>query len=477
MNKFEFIENAVESRKDTFSELSDEIWQFAEISLKEEKSSSVLAEALKKEGFQIETGISGFDTAFTATFSNGGKKIGILGEYDALDGISQIGSSTEKIPDSTKFAGHGCGHNMLGVGSLAAAVAVKDYLTETGTEGTVIYYGCPGEEGCGSKAFMAFDGVYDTLDAALCWHPGDVNEVQSGSYQACIQVEYTFEGLASHAAGDPENGRSALDAVEIMNIGVQFLREHIPHTDCLHYAITNTGGVSPNVVQAEASVLYMVRSDKVKKAKALLERVDNIAKGAALMTDTAFTRKFIDGLSDTISNSVIEKNLYENFGKFSLPAYTDEEILFAEKLTETFKQTKPELPGSFVNDSAELKDSVKALSDNGKSVLNNFVVPLYHSDKALPGSTDVGDTSYHTPTAQISTVCWPSGAPGHSWQIVSSGKTGIAHKGLLFAAKVLAATAIDLLTDDELLENAKKEFKESVKDGIESPIEKSFQKE
>lgn len=476
MNKFEFLSNAVEKRKAALTKMSDEIWQFAEISLEEKKSSTLLAEFLKNEGFDIEMGVAGFDTAFIATFQKGGKKIGILGEYDALDGICQTGGTPIKTADPTKFSGHGCGHNLLGVGSLAAAVAVKDYLVETNTEGTVAYYGCPGEEGCGSKAFMAFEGIYDSLDAALCWHPGDTNEVQSGSFQSSIQVEYTFHGIASHAAGDPENGRSALDAVEIMNLGVQFLREHIPHTDCLHYAITNTGGVSPNVVQAEASVLYMVRSDKVKKAKKLLERVDNIAKGAALMTDTTITRKFIDGTSDTLSNSVIENCLYKNLCNFPLPEYSEDEIAFAEKITETFKDIKPELPGYFVKDSSAVKEAVKKWSENGKKAINDFVVPLFHSDKALPGSTDVGDTSYRTPCAQITTVCWPSGTPGHSWQIVSSGVTTIAHKGMLYAGKVMAATAIDLMCDEKLLNDAKNEFLESTKDGIESPIEKSFSK-
>lgn len=476
MNKFEFIDAVIEAQSQEFCDASDKIWEYAEISLEEEKSSKLIAEILQKEGFEVTLGAAGFDTAIVAKFGNGEPKVAILGEYDALDGLPQKADCYEPNPDVNRKSGHGCGHNLLGVGSLAAAIAAKNYMQESKIGGTLYYYGCPGEEGCGSKAFMAFEGMFDELDAALCWHPGDVNEVQSGSFQASIQVQYDFHGIASHAAGDPENGRSALDAVELMNLGVQFLREHIPHTDCLHYAILNTGGVSPNVVQAEASVLYMVRSDKVSKAKKLLARVDKIAEGAAMMTETTFTRKFIDGTSDTLSNSVIEKNLYENMKGFALPEYTAEEYEFAEKLTETYKDIKPALPGCFTNDSSELKSAIKELSNDGKAVINNFIMPYYHSDKALAGSTDVGDTSQRTPTAQISTVCWTSGSPGHSWQNVALGKSSIAHKGMLYAGKVLAATAIDLLTDATLRQNAMAEFKESTKNGIESPIEQSFKK-
>lgn len=476
MNKFQFINDTIEQRAELFCEASDKIWEYAEVSLEEKKSSALIGEILKKEGFEVEFGAAGFDTAITAKFGSGSPKIAILGEYDALDGISQMANLTEKTANPKSSSGHGCGHNLLGVGSLAAAIATKKYMEQNGTAGTLIYYGCPGEEGCGSKAFMAYEGLFDELDAALCWHPGDTNEVQSGSYQASIQIQYDFHGISAHAAGDPENGRSALDAVELMNIGVQFLREHIPHTDCLHYAILKTGGISPNVVQAEASVLYMVRSDKVSKAKKLLARVDKIAEGAAMMTETTFTRKFIDGTSDTLSNSVIEKNLYENMSGIELPKYTQEEYDFAQKLVDSYKDIKPELPGCFTNDSAELKGAIKELSNDGKAVINNFIMPYYHSDKALAGSTDVGDTSQRTPTAQISTVCWTSGSPGHSWQNVAMGKSSIAHKGMLYAGKVLAASAVDLLENEDLRAAAMAEFKESTKNGIESPIEQSFKK-
>ncbi len=286
-----------------------------------------------------------------------------------------------------------------------------------------------------------------------------------------MQVEYTFNGVAAHAAGNPHMGRSALDAVELMNLGVQFLREHIPGTDCLHYAITNTGGISPNVVQSKATVLYMVRSNNVPNNKKLLARVDNIAKGAALMTDTTFTRRFIDGTADLLPNEVLERALYANMEAIPLPEYTREEREFAAALDATCPKEDGELPGMGAKYDPEIRRKVMELSDGGNATLNDFLCPFFHSDKQQPGSTDVGDVSWQTPTAQISTATWPAHSPGHSWQNVSSGKTGVAHKGTLYAAKVLAGTAIDLITTPELLERAKAEFKVTAAKGYDCPIE------
>ena len=301
--------SAVESKKDLIEKTADQIWDYAELSLREEKSAAYYCRVLEEEGFQVERGICGIQTAFSASFGNGSPRIGILAEYDALSGLSQTAGSLELQERVPGGCGHGCGHNLLGAGSFGAALGVKAYLEKTGHSGTVILYGCPGEEGVASKAFMARDGVWKTLDAALSWHPEDVNEVRTGSSNSCIQIQYKFTGIASHAAGAPEKGRSALDAVELMNIGVQFLREHMSDRARIHYAITDAGGLSPNVVQPRASVLYMIRSNHVAEAVELQARVDRIAQGAALMTDTAVESKFIDGLADTVSNHTILKNL------------------------------------------------------------------------------------------------------------------------------------------------------------------------
>jgi aminobenzoyl-glutamate utilization protein B len=274
-----------------FTGVSDAVWENPELSLKEFKAAKLYCDTLRQASFSVTENLCGMPTAFCGSFGAGRPAIGILGEYDALSGLSQVGGATEEKPAVGQNGnGHGCGHNLLGAGSLAAAFAVKDYLERSGKPGTVVFYGCPGEEGGAGKAFMARDGLWRSLDAALSWHPSDVNEVRTGTNNSCIQVLYKFRGVASHAAGDPEHGRSALDAVELMNVGVQFLREHMSEKCRVHYAITDAGGVSPNVVQPEAAVLYMVRANKVAESVALLKRVDKIADGAALMTETAYER-------------------------------------------------------------------------------------------------------------------------------------------------------------------------------------------
>ncbi|MBR3611583.1 MAG: amidohydrolase [Oscillospiraceae bacterium] len=469
MNKKELYAY-IDENKGIFEELADSIWECAEISLKEHKSAEIYKNLLEKLGFKVETGLAGVETAFSGTFGSGKPIIGILGEFDALSGLSQKAGMTEH--DELVFGGngHGCGHNLLGAGSLSAAYAVKKYLEEKGEgSGTVIFYGCPGEEGGAGKAFMAQKGIFYGLDAALTWHPDDSNQVTSGSYLSSIQVEYKFEGVAAHAAGCPHLGRSALDAVELMNIGVQFLREHIPSSDRIHYSITDAGGISPNVVQPTAQVLYMMRSDTVTKAKALVERVEDIAKGAALMTGTTLKRRFIDGTADVVPNEVLEKAMYKNFEEIELPEYSEEELAFAEELKKTY--ITDGLPGFASNFSPEIAKFVDEKTNGGKKAQNDFLMPLYHSEVTLPGSTDVGDVSWQTPTVQINTATWSSGIPGHSWQVVSMGKSTIAKKGMNLAAKVIAATALDLFEDEELLSAAKAEFSEKAKSGYVCPIE------
>lgn len=469
MNKQELYAY-IDENKGIFEELSDSIWECAEISLKEHKSAEIYKNLLKKLGFRVEEGLAGVETAFSGTYGSGKPIIGILGEFDALSGLSQKAGKTEHDELIPGGSGHGCGHNLLGAGSLSAAYGIKKYLEEKGEgSGTVIFYGCPGEEGGAGKAFMAQKGLFYGLDAALTWHPDDSNQVTSGSYLACIQVEYKFEGVAAHAAGCPHLGRSALDAVELMNIGVQFLREHMPPSDRIHYSITDAGGISPNVVQPTAQVLYMMRSDTVPKAKALTERVEDIAKGAALMTGTNLKRRFIDGTANVVPNSVLEKTMYENFSGIKPLEYTEEEIKFAENLKSTYFTEG--LPGFASHFSPEIAQYVSEKTDGGKKAQNDFLMPLYHSEVTLPGSTDVGDVSWQTPTAQINTATWSSGIPGHSWQVVSMGKSSIAKKGMNLAAKVIAATAMDLFENGELLSAAKAEFAAKAKSGYVCPIE------
>ena len=285
----------IEESAGIITTLSDKIWDFAELSMEEYQSAEYYCKLLEQEGFTVQRQLCGIPTAFSGSFGSGSPRIGILGEFDALSGLSQVPGAVQRQCGVEGGNGQGCGHNLLGAASFGAALAIKKAMEAGQLHGTVIFYGCPGEEGCAGKTFMARDGMFRDLDAALTWHPGDTNEIKVGASAACIQVEYTFHGTAAHAANDPFNGRSALDAVELMHVGVQFLREHMPPNSSIHYSITDGGGVSPNVVQSGAKTIFMVRGETVRKAKALLQRVDNIAKGAALMTDTTFTFRQIDG--------------------------------------------------------------------------------------------------------------------------------------------------------------------------------------
>lgn len=459
----------IERRRDIFTELSDDIWAHPELSLKEFHAAEAYRKVLSENGFAVESGIAGIETAFTGTFGKGHPVIGILGEFDALSGLSQEKGALSHKPIVPGGAGHGCGHNMLGTGALAAAFAIKNYLEETGHEGTVVFFGCPGEEGGAAKAFFARDHIWESLDCALTWHPEDVNEVLSGTNNSSIQVLYNFKGIAAHAAGDPEHGRSALDAVELMNTGVQYLREHMPSECRVHYAITDAGGISPNVVQDHASVLYMVRANKVRDSVKLLARVDKIAEGAALMTETTFERVFIDGTAELLPNYALEEVLWDNFSQVGLPEYTEEELAYAQALHETCPEN-PE-PGFAASLDGDMAREARKLSKNGTLGINNFLLPLYHTTGFRAGSTDVGDVSWQTPTAQVHCAAFVSGAPGHSWQNVSCGATSIGHKALLTAGKVMAAAAIDLIEQPELLKKARAEFEERSADGYVCPIE------
>lgn len=461
--------SVIEEHADLFRGMADEIWENPELSLKEYRAAELYCGKLRELGFTVTENLCNIPTAFCGSFGSGRPVIGILGEFDALSGLSQKAGAAEPVPVTPDGNGHGCGHNLLGVGSLAAACAVKAWLEKSGGPGTVIFFGCPGEEGGAGKAFMARDGLWKKLDAALCWHPSDVNQVKTGTNNSSIQVLYKFTGKAAHAAGDPYNGRSALDAVELMNVGVQFLREHVTDDCRIHYAITDAGGVSPNVVQAKASVLYMVRANKVADSVKLQARVDDIARGAALMTGTEFERVFIDGTAELLPNFTIEQALYRNLEESGVPDYSPEDLELAAAL-------KASYPGSGISGVYGMRDpaiakTVRALSQNGEKPLNDFIPPLYSTTQFSPGSTDVGDVSWLTPTSQIETVCWPAGVPGHSWQIVACGKSKLAHKGMFLAAKVLAGTAVDLLSDGALLARARAEFEERSAGGYVCPIE------
>lgn len=461
--------DSVQGHSALLTKLSDRIWELAELSMEETLSAQAYIQVLKEQGFQVEEHIAGIPTAFSGKFGSGRPVIGILGEYDALSGLSQTGGAQQKLPLCPGGNGHGCGHNLLGAASLGAAMAVKDAIEAGKLSGTVIFYGCPGEEGCAGKTFMAREGMFRDLDAALCWHPGDVNEVTTGSCAACLQFEYSFQGISAHAAGDPENGRSALDGAELMNIGVQYLREHMENNCSVHYAYSDAGGISPNVVQPTAKLIYMVRATTVPKAKALLERVHNIARGAAMMTGTQVSWRQIDGTANTLSNQVMEQLLQRNMAAAPLPVYTQEEWVYANALKATFPATG--LPGQRTREDRLLSAQIDKQTQGGERALNDFLIPYGPSNSFNPGSTDVGDVSWLTPTAQFTAVTWVSGSPGHSWQNVAIGNTSIAHKGMLYAAKVLSGAAADMMEDPALLQKIREEFSVTAAQGYDCPID------
>lgn len=460
--------SVVDDRAKALCDLSDRIWELAELSMMEVESAKTYIQFLEKEGFQVQTNLANIPTAFSGRYGTEKPVIGILGEFDALSGLSQKPNMTEKEALVEGGNGHGCGHNLLGAASLGAAIALKEAISTGKIRGSVVFYGCPGEEGCAGKTFMARDGMFRDLDAALCWHPGDVNEVTTGSCAACLQMEYTFSGISAHAAGDPENGRSALDGAELMNIGVQFLREHISKTASIHYSFSDAGGISPNVVQPTAKLIYMVRENTVTKAKELLKRVNNIAEGAALMTETVVTVRQIDGTSNTLSNPVMEQVLFQNLSQAPLPEYDESEQVFAQGLKATCGSGIPGLSTAY---DPILHRRISQITNNGTLPLNNFVIPYRPNNAYNPGSTDVGDVSWLTPTAQFTAVTWVSGSPGHSWQNVSIGKSSIAHKGMLYAAKVLAGAAADIIEDSSLLTQIRESFHAAAENGYDCPID------
>ena len=448
--------NAVDRNAQTLCAVSDAIWETPETAFLEFASAKALIEALRDFGFTVTEQVAGIETAFSARYGSGKPVIGILGEFDALSGLSQTANSAEKIPLLPGEPGHGCGHNLLGVGSLAAAVAIREYLKENNCSGTVIYYGCPGEEGGSGKAFMARDGVFDELDCALTWHPWDINAVSNETSLANYQVAYRFKGVSAHAAAAPHMGRSALDAVELMNVGVQFLREHMIEKARIHYAITNAGGFSPNVVQPEAEALYLIRAPKNQQVQALFERVNKIAQGAALMTETTMECDFIKACSNMVVNSALLEVFQQSFKALAPPAYTDEEIAFAQKIIKSYENPANPYEAEIERYTKEDQALLRSRMDKP---LFDFIAPPAAVEGFMGGSTDVGDVSWVCPTAQIYVTAKAALTPAHSWQQVAQGKSSIAHKGMLYAGKVIAATAIALLEQPALIEKAKAEHK------------------
>jgi aminobenzoyl-glutamate utilization protein B len=457
MTQLEFINKAVAEKAEQTKNLARQIWEFSELAYQETRSASALSDALRAEGFTVETGIADIPTSILATFRSGTGKpvVGILGEYDALDGLSQQAGSPEQCPVTADGPGHGCGHNLLGAGSFAAAVAIKDYLQAENKDGTVLFFGCPAEEGAGSKQFIARAGYFDNVDFVYTWHPATVNEIPSKGMVAIMGANFIFDGVASHAGSSPHLGRSALDAAELMNVGVNYLREHMLDTARVHYAYSDAGGTAPNVVPAHTVIKYEVRAPKVAQMQELFARVVNIAKGAALMTETKMRYEVTMAFSDYLPNQALAAMAQQAFEEVGAPEWTAEDGALASRFLRTYskntlKSIREEL-GEYFSD--------EALDEALKAPLDKVVHPFRANEKTyVSGSTDVGDVGYATPTLEIDVATACLGNVGHSWQNTAFSCSDIGFKGMLVAAKTMALAAIRTMESPETMEKARAEL-------------------
>ncbi len=426
---------SIESHKTKFQNVALEIWNYAELGYQEEQSSSLLASSLEDAGFTIKKGVAGIPSAFIAEFNNGGPVIGILGEFDALPGLAQTTSPFKEVLDNPTGAGHACGHHLFGAASAWAAVSVKEWIIKNNIPGTIRFYGTPAEEGGSGKVYMVREGLFNDVDIVLHWHPDDANSANSRTSNSNKSAKFTFNGISAHAAGSPEQGRSALDGVEAMNHMVNMMREHIPQESRIHYVITK-GGLAPNVVPDLAEVYYYVRHPKMSIVEDLFARVVNTASGAAMGTDTKMTYEVMHGNFSLLPNDTLQKVVHGNLKNLGGITYDGYENEYASEIYTTFFEPDNEI-GS-----------------------QELVRPFKTSHGY--GSTDVGDVSWNVPTAGLRTATWVPGTASHSWQAVASGGTSIGLKGAELAAKTLAKSAIEIFSNPSIIIDSKNELKSRV---------------
>ncbi|MGA9239425.1 amidohydrolase [Robiginitalea sp.] len=422
----------LDSQSKKYEAIALQIWDWAEMGYQEVQSSALLQETLSEAGFRIEKGVAGIPTAFVAEYGSGSPIIGILGEYDALPGLSQ--KAVPQKESAEGVAGHACGHHLFGTASTAAAIAVKDWLKARGGQGTIRFYGCPAEEGGSGKVYMTRAGLFDDLDVALHWHPGDRNDASASAALANKSAKFRFHGVSAHAAGAPEKGRSALDGVEAMNAMVNMMREHIPQQARIHYVITD-GGKAPNVVPDFAEVYYYARHNSRDVVIDIFDRMVKAAEGAALGTGTQMEYEMIGGTYELLPNVRLQQIVHKNLEAIGGVTYSPQELQFAAAISKSLGQESLQ---------PEVASGVQPFKTEGRAY----------------GSTDVGDVSFRVPTAGIRIATWVPGTPAHSWQAVAAGGTGIGTKGMMVAAKTLASTAIDLYSNPKAISEAKAEFQE-----------------
>ncbi len=458
----------VDAHRDAFTALSDRVWGMPETCYTEHRSVAEHLAELRRQGFRTTENVADIPTAVIGEAGEGGPVIAFLGEYDALPGLSQEAGVAEHRPIPGNGNGHGCGHNLLGSASMLAATALKDWLAERGVPGRVRYYGCPAEEGGAAKAFMVRAGAFDDVDIAITWHPNAFWEVAPALSLANTRIDFSFRGRASHAAAAPHLGRSALDAVELMNVGVNYLREHMPSDARIHYAMIDSGGIAPNVVQAFARVRYSVRATELPDMLDLLERVKDVARGAALMTGTKVEIEVLSAVSNLLPNAPLEQAMHATMQRLGPPAWDAADRAFAEQIQATLA---PE----------DLATAYRRVGQKPKpgTPLHDGLVPPDADRRPMIGSTDVGDVSWVVPTVQAHAATYAIGTPGHSWQLTAQGKSPAAHKGMVQVAKIMAATAVAAIEDPALIARAKADLAERTRetpyvsplpDGVQPPI-------
>ena len=424
---------AIDAKGGHYADMAKQIWSFAEVGYQEVKSSALLATELESAGFKVTRGVAGIPTAFVAEFGSGKPVIGILGEFDALPGLSQDASPLQKAIVANA-AGHGCGHNLFGVASAAAAIALKDWMTANRIAGTLRYYGTPAEEGGSGKVYMVRDGLFRDTDAVIAWHPGDMNDISGTTTQANVTGKFRFRGVSAHAAGAPERGRSALDGVEALNTMVNLMREHVPQETRIHYVITN-GGRAPNVVPDFAEVYYYARHWDMKILDDVWERILKAAQGAAMGTGTTVDFEITGSVYPVLLNETLAKVMYQRLQQVGGVKYTAEEEAFAKTLQQS-------------------------LGSQAKPLETAWTIAPWEFGGNGAGSTDVADVSWNVPTVQIGTATWVPGTAAHSWQAVAASGMGIGAKGMMVAAKTMALTAADLFTTPATIAAAKAEMEQ-----------------
>ncbi|HQZ11244.1 MAG TPA: M20 family metallopeptidase [Devosia sp.] len=462
MRNSDDVWDLIDSQREDFIALSDRIWGTPEIAYSEFKSVAEHIAMLEQQGFRVMRDVAGIPTAVIGEAGEDGPVIAILGEYDALPGLSQEAGLDEPKPVLDGGHGHGCGHNYLGSAAMLAAVGVRDWLKKSGIKGRVRYYGCPAEEGGAAKSFMVRAGAFDDVDIAISWHPDSFTRVAPPLALANTRVDFTFTGRAAHAAASPHLGRSALDAVELMNVGVNYLREHVPSDSRIHYAMLDSGGVAPNVVQARAVVRYAIRAPELPAMFDLIRRVTKVAEGAALMTETQMESRVVSAVSNLLANEPLEAAMGRVFDRLGPVQFDAADREYAARIQKTL--SPDHVPSSYASIGMEPTDAP----------LCDFVVPREGVGKPM-GSTDVGDVSWVVPTVQARVATFAIGTPLHTWQVTAQGKSPAAHKGFVHAAKVMASTAIEALLDPTIITAAKADLKKRAGAGYVSPLPANVQ--